>query len=396
MKNTLASDYTIAYLTLFSGLSISAVAVYYSVIGLVSIFAASAIPIMIMGIALEVSKLIATVWLKRHWKDASFLILTYLTIAVLVLMFITSMGIFGFLSRAHSDQAMPTSNISDKVLMIDEKIKTQRDNIEVSRKALAQMDAAVDQVMIRSTSEKGANRSVQIRRSQSKERVLLQTDITNAQTVISRLNEERAPLTKDLRKVEAEVGPIKSVAALIYGDTLDTSILERAVRWMIVIIVSVFDPMAIMLLLACQHSFTEIRKQKSYNEDVLKKYDDFGLQLVADKDVPPMPEIVEIKEEIVETKEEIVEIVAIEEEIVDVSPIVEEDTSAIDEYQLERLHNIELLVNNALAASKSITTDEFVGETFPKNPIKGQQYERIDYDPPRLFVFDGVQWINLQ
>jgi hypothetical protein len=334
---------------------------------------------MIMGIALEVSKLIATVWLKRHWKDASFLILTYLTIAVMILMFITSMGIFGFLSRAHSDQAMPTSNIADKVLMIDEKIKTQRDNIEVSRKALTQMDAAVDQVMIRSTSEKGANRSVQIRRGQSKERTLLQTDITNAQTEISKLNEERAPLTKDLRRVEAEVGPIKSVAALIYGDTLDASILERAVRWMIVIIVSVFDPMAIMLLLACQHSFTEIRKQKAHNEDVLKKYDDVGLQLVADKDVPPMPEIVEIKEEIVE-----------------LPPITENNTDAINEDALERLHNIELLVNNALAASKSITTDEFEGETFPKNPIKGQQYERVDYDPPRLFVFDGVQWINLQ
>ena len=380
MKQSLASDYTIAFLTLFSGLSISAVAVYYSVIGLISIFAASAIPIMIMGIVLEVSKLIATIWLKRHWKDASFLILTYLTIAVLVLMFITSMGIFGFLSKAHSDQAVPTSNISDRVLLIDEKIKTQRDNIEISRKALAQMDAAVDQVMIRSTSEKGANRSVQIRRSQSKERTMLQTDINNAQTEISKLNDERTPFAKDLRRVEAEVGPIKSVAALIYGDTLDSSMLERAVRWMIILIVSVFDPLAIMLLLACQHSFFVIKNQKL---EILKQkqYDEFGLQLV--ENTPPMPKIVSV------TPEPIVEPI--------IEPITElSKTSPIDDADLERLHNIEILVNNALAASKSITQDDFIGNMFPKNPIKGQQYERNDYEPSRLFVFDGVQWINLQ
>jgi hypothetical protein len=351
MNKIPTSDFTIAYLTLISGLSISAVAVYYSVIGLVSIFSASVIPIMIMGIALEVSKLIVTVWLKRHWKDASILILSYLTSAVIVLMFITSLGIYGFLSKAHSDQALPNSNIVDAVSLIDEKIKTQRDNIDISRKALLQMDASVDQIMARTTNEKGATRSVQIRRSQAKERTMLQTDINNAQSAISKLNDERTPFAKNLRIAEAEVGPIKSVAALIYGDTVDSSMLERSVRWMIVLIVSVFDPLAIMLLLACQHSFAEISKKKIINETV--------------------PLISEILPEVV----------------------IEEVTPVID--NIEILPDINLLVNNAEDSSHSSQEVEINGDAFPKNPVKGQQFIRTNYDPARTFIFDGIQWINL-
>ena len=98
------NDKILAWLTLYSGLAISAVAIYYSVAGLVAIFAAAAIPIIIMGVVLEVSKLVATVWLKMNWKRAPFLIKSYLFLAIVVLMFITSMGIFGFLSKAHIEQ----------------------------------------------------------------------------------------------------------------------------------------------------------------------------------------------------------------------------------------------------------------------------------------------------
>ena len=160
------SDKLIAWLTLLSGLSISAVAVWYSVAGLVSIFAAAAIPIMIMGIALEVSKLVATVWLKFNWSIAPRLIKTYLIIAITILMLITSMGIFGFLSKAHLDQAVPTGDVADKVALIDEKIKTQKENIDAARKALKQMDESVDQVMARSTDEKGADKAAALRRGQ--------------------------------------------------------------------------------------------------------------------------------------------------------------------------------------------------------------------------------------
>ena len=261
------SDKIIAYLTLLSGLSISAVAVWYSVAGLVAIFAAAAIPIMIMGIVLEVSKLVATVWLKMNWKRAPYFIRTYLLAAIVVLMLITSMGIFGFLSKAHLDQAVPTGDVQDKVSLINEKIKTEKDNVDAARKALKQMDESVDQKMARSTDEKGADKAAALRRSQQRERSNLQNDIAKAQKHIAALNEERAPIAKDLRKIEAEVGPIKYIAALIYGDNPDTNLLEKAVRWVIIIIVMVFDPLAVILLIASQISFQWFRQSKDDEDD---------------------------------------------------------------------------------------------------------------------------------
>lgn len=275
MFKNLDTDRFVAYLTLISGLSISAVAVYYSVAGLISIFAAAIIPIAIMGTVLELSKLVATVWLKQNWFIAPRAIKYYLLSAVVTLMFITSMGIFGYLSKAHLDQAVPTGDVAAKVSILDEKIKTQRDNIETARAALKQLDAAVDQTMGRSTDERGAERAVQIRRSQQAERTRLQNEIGRAQTEIARLQTERAPIASELRKVEAEVGPIKYIAALIYGDNPDENLLERAVRWVIIVIVLVFDPFAVALLLASQYSFQHFRnnpvhkeqEQKHINED---------------------------------------------------------------------------------------------------------------------------------
>lgn len=261
MKITFA-DKSIAWLTLLSGLAISAVAVYYSVAGLISIFAAAAIPIAVMGIVLELSKLVATVWLKQNWFIAPRLIKVYLLIAVTILMLITSMGIFGYLSKAHLDQAVPTGDVAAKVALIDEKIKTERDNIDASRRALAQMDAQVDQMLGRSDTERGAERAVQIRRNQQKERAALQADIAKSQKVIATLNQERAPIASELRKVEAEVGPIKYIAALLYGDNPDQNLLEKAVRWVIILIVIIFDPLAVVLLLASQYSFQYFRKVK--------------------------------------------------------------------------------------------------------------------------------------
>lgn len=270
MKITL-SDKLIAYLALISGLSISAVAVYYSVAGLVSIFAAAAIPIMVMGVALEISKLIATVWLKLNWQRAPVFIKTYMTIAVAILMLITSMGIFGFLSKAHSDQSLVSGDVQSKIAVYDEKIKTSKENIEANRKALKQMDEAVDQVMGRSSDEKGADKAVALRRGQQKERARLLSEIQAEQTAISKLSEERAPIAAEVRKVEAEVGPIKYIAAFIYGDNPDANVLEKAVTWVIIIIVSVFDPLAVILLLASQYSFQWFRKQEEEDDEAAVK-----------------------------------------------------------------------------------------------------------------------------
>jgi hypothetical protein len=261
------SEKIIAWLTLFSGLAVSAVAVYYSVAGLVSIFAAAVIPIIVMGVALEVSKLVATIWLKLNWARAPFLIKTYLISAIAILMLITSMGIFGYLSKAHLDQAVPTGDVADKVALIDEKIKTQKENVDAARKALRQMDEAVDQTMARSADEKGADKAAALRRNQQRERGQLQNDIGKAQKEIAALNQERAPIAKELRKVEAEVGPIKYIAALLYGDNPDQNLLESAVRWVIIIIVLVFDPLAVILLLSSQYSFQWFRERQQEIDD---------------------------------------------------------------------------------------------------------------------------------
>lgn len=262
------TDKLIAYLALFSGLSISVVAVYYSVAGLVSIFSAAVIPIIVMGVALEVSKLIATMWLKINWTRAPFFIKTYMTAAVAVLMIITSMGIFGFLSKAHSDQSLVSGDVQSKIAIYDEKIKTAKENIDANRKTLKQMDEAVDQVMARSSSETGADKAVGIRRSQQKERARLQSEIQAEQKTIVATGEKRAPIAAEVRKVEAEVGPIKYIAAFIYGDNPDANVLEKAVTWVIIIIVSVFDPLAVILLLASQYSFQWFRKQEEDDEIV--------------------------------------------------------------------------------------------------------------------------------
>jgi hypothetical protein len=177
-------------------------------------------------------------------------------------MLITSMGIFGFLSKAHLDQAVPAGDISSQVQIFDDKIKTERDNIEAARKALKQMDAQVDEKLSRTTDDRGAERAVQIRRAQSKERTNLQNEISSAQKKISALQEQRAPIASQARKVEAEVGPIKYIAALIYGDNPDANLLEKAVRWVIILIVLVFDPLALVLILAADQTFTWHRPKR--------------------------------------------------------------------------------------------------------------------------------------
>ena len=246
----------LAWLLLLTGLVISAVAIYYSVVGLTAIFSAAVIPIIIMGSALEVGKLVCASWLKANWEKAPRFIKYYMISAVIVLMLITSMGIFGFLSKAHNDQNLVSGDVQSKIAIYDEKIKTERENIDANRKVLKQLDESVDQVMGRSSDEKGAEKAVAIRKAQQKERGRIAQDITESQKRIATLNEERAPIAAEVRKVEAEVGPIKYIAKFIYGDQgADENSLERAVTWIIIMIVIVFDPLAVIMLLAAQMTF---------------------------------------------------------------------------------------------------------------------------------------------
>ena len=247
-------------LIMLVAITISAIAAWYSVAGLTAIFSAAVIPVIIMGGALEAGKLVATVWLHNNWRRAGWAFKTYLIPAIVFLMLLTSMGIFGFLSKAHSDQSLVTGDATSRVAIYDEKIATERENVAQAKKALEQMNAQVDQMLGRTDTERGTERAVVIRKQQAKERAALQTEIAKSQKIIQQLQAERAPFAAEARKVEAEVGPIKYIAALIYGDNPDQNILERAVRWVIILIVIVFDPLALTLILAANKQFEWARQ----------------------------------------------------------------------------------------------------------------------------------------
>lgn len=417
-------------LTLLVALSISTVAAYYSIVGLTAIFAAAVIPIIIMGSILEVGKIVTTVWLRKYWHKCGFLLRTYLTSSVIILAILTSMGIFGFLSKAHIEQNVPTSDVAAKVSLYDEKIKTQRDNIEIARKALSQMDEQVNQLLVRGNDTQNAERAVQIRRQQARERAQLQKEIAIAQDEITKLNEERAPLASQLRKVEAEVGPIKYIASLIYGDNIDQNMLEKAVRWVIIIIVVVFDPLAIALVLAANNS-------KIWDKEILS-------ELPKEEKVElPKEEIVEKVEEPIKEKSifeehpyllktptnrhppgiEIVPPQVYKEEVLPTEPIEPLYDKVLPEPKKDNVvgkldgtkqnpitfidDNYVLYEGKSISkkALKELKPELFVdlenkinnfGNIFPKYADKNEIFIRIDLLPTRVFKFNGNKWEEIE
>ena len=396
----------LAWLLLLTGLTISAVAIYYSVVGLTAIFSAAVIPIIVMGSALEVGKLVCASWLKANWERAPAYMKYYMISAVAILMLITSMGIFGFLSKAHNDQNLVSGDVQSKIAIYDEKIKTERENIDANRKILKQLDESVDQVMGRSQDEKGAEKAVAIRRAQQKERGRLAQDITDSQKRIATLNEERAPIAAEVRKVEAEVGPIKYIAKFIYGDKgADENMLEKAVTWIIVLIVIVFDPLAVIMLLAAQMTFGWRRESSDEGK------------LIQDRDgtivgiVPPTPTTEDIEQTHTEkevpsetpltalggdiTATEVLTVQPVESELEKWNKMVDEAekevTRAREEASMQdRLATGETYIN-AEGDEVRLNTE---GPAFPENPTDGDVYVRTDFDPTREFIFNGSQWVE--
>ena len=256
------------YLLLANAISLSIIAEYYAIVGLMAIFSGSPIAIAVMGSILGLSKIVVTSWLYRNWSETTLLLKTYFSSAIFILMLLTSMGIFGYLSKAHLDQGVVSKDVAAAVTLIDEKINVQKENINAARKTISQLDNQVDAALSRSTSEAGADRSASIRRSQGRERTALLQEISNAQKEIAKLNEERAPIAIELRKAEAEVGPIKYIAALIYEDSANQNTLEKAVRWLIVLIVFVFDPLAVLMFIAVNQ--TLMRQQPKVIKEEIK------------------------------------------------------------------------------------------------------------------------------
>ena len=374
----------IGIITLLTALAISAVAIYYSVAGLAAIFAAAVIPIIIMGVVLEVGKLVTAVWLHKYWSKATWWLKTYLSIAVFVLMFITSMGIFGFLSKAHIEQ---TSMSTEQVALIDTlndkearseakitrwtdemnrlmkgedvrvdnlvereqtalrelytQIEKEKDNarldadkqIKLQNDRLSQaqerkeadikaaqdrysgsfskdgLDKAIEtakknELSVASSAQREIrsinsrlndtlsaidkkyendinviNDRIQKLRSQANTKTVdidtriteLEAFIDKEQKTIDEVREEKLVYEKTYRQLEAEVGPIKYIAEFIYGEQADNNLLEEAVRWVIIVIIFVFDPLAVLLLIASQYTFQFVREGK---DEITKEEDD--------------------------------------------------------------------------------------------------------------------------
>ena len=263
------------YLLFITALALSTVAEYYAIMGLMAIFSGSPISIAVMGVVLGVAKIVTTSWLYRNWKNTPILMKSYFISAIIVLMLLTSMGIFGYLSKAHLEQGVISGGASAEVALIDEKINIQKENINAARKTISQLDSQVDAALSRTTDSTGAERSSAIRRSQAKERARLIEEISTAQKEVAKLQQERAPRSAELRKVEAEVGPIKYIAALIYEESASEEILEKAVRWVILLIVFVFDPLAVLLFIAYNKSIIKPQTQPSIITQEEKQPDQF-------------------------------------------------------------------------------------------------------------------------
>ena len=249
-------------LAFLSALSISSVAALYSILGLAAIFAGAKIPIMIMGGVLEVGKLVTASWLYQNWKnkDLPKTIKYYLTTSVVVLVFVTSMGIFGFLSKAHLDQVTPTSNYTSKITLIDQRILQEERVIERAEKTLVQLDKSIEVYL----ENEYATRGLRERKKQKPEREELKLTIDTAMNNIDQLMLEKNTIELKQSKIEAEVGPLKYIAELIYGDNAK-DYFDEAVRWVIIVLIFVFDPLAVLLLIAANISlaqWNEGRKKK--------------------------------------------------------------------------------------------------------------------------------------
>jgi len=260
-------------ITFLSAISISIIAAGYSIIGLATLFAGAAVPIIAMGTALEIGKLIAASWLYNNWRS-SFVPLslkTYLFSAVVVLVFITSMGIFGFLSKAHLEQVQPTTGNEIKINSINTQISQQETIINRAEKTLAQLDKSIEVYL----NNEYATRGLKERKKQEEERNTLQSTINTATDKIVELQTQKANLQLQQDKIEAEVGPIKYVAELIYGKESAKSHFDEAVRIVILILIFVFDPLAVLLLIAANISLRQWRMNKSLtkknNENYLQK-----------------------------------------------------------------------------------------------------------------------------
>ena len=218
--------------TLFSALSVSAVAAYFSIVGLITIFPAAAMATLAMGVVLEVAKLVAASWVYQYWDRIKFLMKTYMVSAVIILSLITSLGIFGFLSRAHIDQVAVYTDQDLNMEVIEFRLDSEKDKLTAYRDRIE----ALDLVLLESRRQ---DRNY-VTRTQRDERARINADIDESIELIDQYNEQLLPLRMEQAKMEAELGPINYISELFYGETGEQNI-DSAVRIIILLLIFVFD-----------------------------------------------------------------------------------------------------------------------------------------------------------
>lgn len=244
----------LAILALLSALTLSSTAAYFSIFGLMALFAASSGPVAIMGAGLEISKLVAAAWIHNNWRNpkVSRFIKSYMIMAILTLMLITDIGVFGFLSAGHLQIVAPVEGMQIKMESYNQQIDSDQKTIDSANKQLKQLDDSIDTYFKNDRATQG----LAARKQQEAERKDLAKTISNAQKDIDRLNKEIQDLKQQVSDTDQKIGPIKYVAQLFWGDNYQAHI-DSAVRIMILVIMSVFDPMAVILVIASGISISD-------------------------------------------------------------------------------------------------------------------------------------------
>ena len=247
----------LSILTFITSLAIAAVAAWYSIIGLTTIFSAAVVPIIIMGVVLEIGKLVAAAWVYQNWKETNVLLRYYLVSAIVVLMLITSMGIYGFLSKSHIDAGINTTEISVKLERLDNRINGEQRQIDRAEKTLKQLDDRLEKM------NEGwfITRGIKQREKEQEERQQLNNIIKKSESEIDKLLDKKSEYQLEVKNFEVEVGPIKYIAALVYGDEAK-NYLDNTVRYVILLLIFVFDPLAVLLLISANQSY---RKELEIN-----------------------------------------------------------------------------------------------------------------------------------
>ena len=253
---------TLALIVLAVAIAISGVAAFYSIVGLMAIFSASSVSIAVMGSVLEVGKLATASWLYQNWKKVPRFLKYYLTGAVVILMFITSMGIFGYLSKSHIDAGTGTSELYVKLERLESNIESERKSISRAEGQLEKLDFALERYIELNAVSKGLRK----RDEQKPERDALSQTVNESQDKIDIYLDERAEIQLKIKSFEVEVGPLKYISALLFGENESVNYLDKAVRYVIILLIFVFDPLAVLMLIAANMSLKEEKNKRKRRE----------------------------------------------------------------------------------------------------------------------------------